>query len=154
MTDSLAYAITVPHDRLAAFAARLARDLEPDCAFTVEALLAAAHSGESWALTLRLWPDAALAAFQREHVDIRCTVPGQVAVGYLYASARALPLGLEIHLWTHSRDIVAALKHSEQVRALLLQLGGYGCPPEVRITDEWNEVTVLSAAAEPSFGAD
>lgn len=63
---------------------------------------------------------------------------------------RALPLGLEIHLWTHSRDIVAALKHSEQVRALLLQLGQYGSPPEVRITDEWNEVTLLIAAEGPS----
>ena len=143
MADSLALAITVPHGRLAAFVAGVGAQLEPDTPWSEAALAELAARGGELALTFRFAPDAALAAFHAEHPDIRCSVPGEVAVGHVYATARAAREGLEIGFFTSSRAIVRVLKESWVVRAFFRRLGRLGAPAEVRITDEWNEVSVL-----------
>lgn len=148
LADSLAISITVPLGKLQQFAACLAAYLEPDMPFSESEIHAAASAGSGLALSLRLEPDGALAQFSRENPEIECSVPGQVAVGYLFCTARSGPASVEIAFYTSSRSVVTVLKESEQVRSLLLRLGRFGQPQEVRITDEWNDVTTLPARGE------
>ena len=148
MADSLAVSITVPLGNVPQFVATLGANLEADTPCSEQVLLAAAATGEELALTLRLQPDPALAEFRNEHPDIECSEPGHVALGYLFTKARLEPGALEFTFYSTSRAIVQVLKESKQVRALLHRLGSLGHPPEVRITDEWNDVTTLHAHGE------
>ena len=148
MADSLAVSITVPLGNVPQFVATLGANFEADTPCSEQVLLAAAATGEELALTLRLQPDTTLAEFRREHPDIECSEPGHVALGYLFTKARLEPGALECTFYSTSRAIVQVLKESKQVHALLHRLGSLGQPPEVRITDEWNEVYTLGTTGE------
>ncbi len=135
-------------EHLPQFVADLQAHLEPETPCSAETLRAIADSSEELALSLRFPPDAALHSFAQEHPDIECSSPAQVALGYLFATARPAAGSIEVTLYTTSRSVVAALKGSEQVRALLLRLSKHGRPQAVRLIDEWNEVTTLHAPSE------
>ncbi len=148
MADSLAISIALPVEHLPQFVTDLQAHLESETPCSADTLRAIAVSAEELALTLRFPPDAALSAFAQEHPDIECSLPGQVALGYLFATARAAVDGFEITLYTTSKSVVAALNGSEQVRKLLLRLAKHGRPQEARLLDEWNEVTTLPVPSE------
>ena len=148
MADSLAVSITVPLGNVQQFVATLGAHLEPDSPCSEHELLAAAGSGAELALTLRFPSDPALAEFKNEYPDIECSEPGHVALGYLFAKARHAPGALEITFYSSSRSVVQALKESKQVNSLLHRLGSLGQPQEVRLTDEWNDVSTLRKIGE------
>ncbi len=135
-------------EHLAQFVTELQAHLEPETPCSADTLLTVAASRDELALSLRLPPDAALSAFAQEHPDIESSSPGQVALGYLFATARTAADSFEVTLYATSKSVVAALKGSEQVLKLLLRLAKHGRPQEVRLLDEWNEVTTLRAPSE------
>ena len=145
MSTSLAFSITVPRDGLSPFVAALAAHLEPDTPCPEAALLAAAATGSELSLSLHFLPDAALERFRAAHPEIGCSVPGQVAIGYLFLTVRGRGSVFEISFHSSSRAVVEVLEESGQLRSLFLRLAGLGQPPELRMTDEWNEVRTLSA---------
>lgn len=146
MGESLMYSMLLPRSNIAMFAARLQGNLEPDSGFGEDWLRSAANEyGPGLDLTLRLPPDLALLAFRRENPDIDCSQPGQIAVGYLFANVRSHGDTVELTFYSTSSAVVEVMRESHQVRALFLALAGFCMPPEVCITDEWNDTTRLNA---------